>query len=167
MSAVAPESEFCARYWFVEKLTTLLPSGTPTPLTYATAPTKRTYDLLPMMAPFGGAREVAVEERPAVGFARDRNEVNTLKIEEIRDRRAAHRAAGIVQRHVSRDHKTVELEVHRERIAGYGEAVARPQAHVAVGFEQETIVVEIDRFRLQIENRRRRALRARRSACEN
>ena len=30
---------------------TLLPSGTPTPPTYATAPMKRTYVLVPMIAP--------------------------------------------------------------------------------------------------------------------
>ena len=80
------------------------------------------------------------------------------------DRRSADRSGRIVHRHVACNQVAVELEVHREGVAGNGEAVVRSQVHVAVRLEQEAIVIKVQPFRGQVENRvgrRRRALRRR------
>ena len=118
-------------------------------------------------AAFDGMREVAVEKGPAVGLARHRNEIDAPKVEEIGDRRAADRSGRVVQRHVAGDHEAIELQIHRERVAGYREPVARPQRTLPSAFEQEAIVVKVDALCAQVENRlgwRRGGLRRRRRA---
>ncbi len=79
--------------------------------------------------------EVAVEERPAIGLARYRDEIDAPIVEKIGDCGSIHRPARVVKRDVAGDHKTVELEVHRERVAGNGETVTGANSNVAVALD--------------------------------
>ena len=79
--------------------------------------------------------KIAVEEGPAIGLAGNRNEIDAPKVEEIGDCGTIYRPARVVKRDVPGDHETVELEVHRERVAGDREAVAGADANVAVALD--------------------------------
>ncbi len=100
-------------------------------------------------------RVVAVEIRPAVGRARNRDKVDALKRDEVGKRRPGEVARGVVQRYVPRDHETVELKIHRKRIAFNRGAVARAHADVPVGLHQEPIVVERDVVGVEVQERLR------------
>ncbi len=85
--------------------------------------------------PFYRMGEVAVEECPAIGLARYRDEIDAPIVEKVGDCGAVDRSGRVVKRDVAGDHETVELEVHGERVAGNGKAVAGADANVAVALD--------------------------------
>jgi hypothetical protein len=77
-----------------------------------------------------------------------RDEIHAIEREKIRQGCAVERPAGTAEMNVACDEKAIQAQVHGERIAGNGHAVACSQTNMAVGFNQIPVVVEIDVVRL-------------------
>jgi hypothetical protein len=87
-------------------------------------------------------RVIALRERPTIRFGRDRYEVGTIEIEELRKRGAVRFPTAGDELDVTRDEKSIQPQVHRERVARDRRSVAEHDAHVAFASDDEPITVE-------------------------
>jgi hypothetical protein len=87
-------------------------------------------------------RVVAFRERPAIGFRGYRHEVGPIEIEELCKRGAVRLAAAGHEFHVARDQKSIEPQIHRERIARDRRSVAEDDAHVPVRADDKSVTVK-------------------------